>query len=205
MANFPTDPKKLRTRIRSYERKLQREKDEFGGCGDGAGKRYSLAPMYLLMGDLDGALESFRWYEKQFRDDCGEPGHYLCWTLALFRSGDRDAATRKLRQTMLANLYLIPHLLGTKVEPLDIWHGSNWAWASYVREIPREYLDLWAVAEKEWGAAQFYGAAFDALRKRYIDIHRTLKGLAPGSERTRLCKEAAALGQGALPLHSPVA
>jgi hypothetical protein len=36
---LPTDPKKIRQRIRSYERKLQQEKDRIGAYDDDAGKR----------------------------------------------------------------------------------------------------------------------------------------------------------------------
>ncbi len=58
MYTFPEDPKKLRTRIRSYERKLEKEKEEFNYCRDGSGKRYLLGPLYMLMGDIDGAIKS---------------------------------------------------------------------------------------------------------------------------------------------------
>lgn len=44
MSFFPTDPKKIRARIRSYERKLQKELDETGMIHDGYGKRYLLWP-----------------------------------------------------------------------------------------------------------------------------------------------------------------
>jgi hypothetical protein len=46
--------------------------------------------------------------------------------LALYRAGDKEAAKDKLIQTVLKNLYLLPHLLGIKQEILDIWHSSNW-------------------------------------------------------------------------------
>ena len=42
----------------------------------------------------------------------GEPLDYLCWSLALYRAGDLEAAAKKLLQTMLRNLYLLPALLG---------------------------------------------------------------------------------------------
>ena len=71
-----------------------------------------LGPLYLLMGDVVGAVKSFDWFEQTFPDDIGEPVHFLCWTLALDRSGDTAQAVQRLRQTMLSNLYLIPHLLG---------------------------------------------------------------------------------------------
>lgn len=72
---LPKDPRKIRERIRSYERELRCEKKEYGGYDNGAGKRYLLGPLYLLMGDFQGAIKSFRWFEKEFPDDGGESGH----------------------------------------------------------------------------------------------------------------------------------
>jgi hypothetical protein len=40
MTDIPGDPKKIRARIRRYERRLEEERREFGCCHDGAGKRY---------------------------------------------------------------------------------------------------------------------------------------------------------------------
>jgi hypothetical protein len=61
---------------------------------DGAGKRYLLGPLSLLLGDLDHALNRFRWFEAEFPDHCGEPSHHLCWALAPYRGGDQEAAAR---------------------------------------------------------------------------------------------------------------
>jgi len=61
MDDFPRDPKKIRTRIRRYERALRQEQERFGHIGDGYGKRYLLGPLYLLMGDTQGALQSYAW------------------------------------------------------------------------------------------------------------------------------------------------
>ena len=69
MYDIPKTPQRIRERIRRYERKLQKEKEESGMIHDGAGKRYFLGPLYLLMDDLDGAVDSFRWFEKEFPDD----------------------------------------------------------------------------------------------------------------------------------------
>jgi len=79
MADIPPDPKRIRARIRSYERKLEQERRELGSYHDGAGKRYFLGPLYLLAGDLAGAVRSFRWFEQEFPDDGGDPGQSLCW------------------------------------------------------------------------------------------------------------------------------
>ncbi|MCG8587019.1 MAG: hypothetical protein MI757_20120, partial [Pirellulales bacterium] len=100
---FPSTPTAIRTRIRSHERKLQKELYT-GYGGDGYGKRFLLGPLYMLLGDVDGALASFDWYEKAFPDDGGEPYQYLTWSLTLYRKELRDEAANKLYQTMLENL-----------------------------------------------------------------------------------------------------
>ena len=63
---FLQNPRHIKTRIRSYERSLRQEKKRFGFIHDGSGKRYLLGPLYLLMGDTEGALKSFSWFEKMF-------------------------------------------------------------------------------------------------------------------------------------------
>ncbi len=136
------DQQKIRSRLRRYERKLQKEKKEHGFYRDGAGKRYQVGPHYMLLGDNEGALGAFHWFEKEFPDDSGEPGHYLCWSLALYRSGNEVGAAKKLRQTMLSNLYLVPHLLGSPIAKLHIWHGSSDAEPSFVEHIPTPYVAL---------------------------------------------------------------
>jgi len=52
MYDFPQDPKKIRVRIRRYERALRHEQVSYGSINDGGGKRYLLGPLYLLMGRL---------------------------------------------------------------------------------------------------------------------------------------------------------
>ena len=71
------DEQKIRSRLSSYERKLQKEKKEHGFYRDGAGKRYQIGPHYMLLGDNEGALAAFQWFEKEFSDDAGEPRHGL--------------------------------------------------------------------------------------------------------------------------------
>ena len=194
---FPQDPKKIRARIRSYERALRKEQEAFGAIDDSYGKRYLLGPLYLLMGDTDGALKSFAWFQETFPNDAGDPMHRLCWTLALFKSDDLDAATQKLRQTMLSNLYLIPHVLGMKQNRLDIWHASNLAEQAHIEYMPPEVFALWdetspgVVAEY----VQFTRNTGDFVIV-YIAIYRQLKTEPRGPERSELVKEAAALEYG---------
>lgn len=190
MEQLPSDPKKLRARIRRYERALRQEFELFGFYDDSYGKRYQLGPLYMMLGDLTGALRSFDWFERAFPDDSGEPLHRLCWALALYRSGNVGAAAQKLRQTMLANLYLIPHLLGFEQDRLDIWHGTNWAEASYVQDVPLEHLRLWDPPALQWARETYQSPPFARVRARYIEILRLLQHEPPGPTRSQLVSEA---------------
>ncbi len=189
---FPTDPKRIRERIRRYERALKKEL-EAGYGGDGYGKRYLLGPLYMLIGDVDGALASFDWYEQAYPDDGGEPYQYLTWALALFRGGRKQEAFNKLYQTMLENLYLVPLLLGRDPQPLDVWHGSNFEWIGYAVAAPQELLSLWDDGALQWVLEVSEHPAVVEKVARYVAIHRELKSEARGQRRSALVHESFAL------------
>jgi hypothetical protein len=183
------DEQKIRSRLRSYERKLQQEKKKYGYYNDGTGKRYQVGPHYMLLDDNDGALSAFEWFEKEFPDDIGVPDHFLCWSLALHRAGNEIGAARKLRQTMFSNLYLLPRLLGSPIAELDIWHGSSDAEPGYAEHIHEPYLRLWTDAEREWASGLYHSPGFQSVRGRYIEIAKALDTTRPGLERSRLVEE----------------
>ncbi len=163
MTQFPADPKKLKARIRSYERSLAGEN---GHIDDSYGKRYLLGPMYMMMGDAEGALKSFQWFESKFADDIGEPAQYLCWTLSLLKNNLISEAVEKLYQTMFSNLYLIPVLLGEKVVRSDFRHFSNWEHPEYATETADELFNLWSAEDKQWAREIFYSDLFLAAREK---------------------------------------
>jgi hypothetical protein len=190
MDDFPQDPTKIRARIRRYERALRRERVAYGCIRDGAGKRYLLGPLYLLMGDTAGALQSLAWFAQTFPDDSGDPVQYLCWTLALYRVGDLKQATAKLRQTMLANLYLLPRLLGLAQDPLDMWHPSNLTDKAYSDSVPDALLRLWDPVALHWAHTVYRSAPMQRVRRRYIAIYHQLQTEPVGPTRSRLVDEA---------------
>ena len=143
-----TEQQKIRSRLRSYERKLRQEKKKFGYYSDGAGKRYQIAPHYMLLGDNEGALAAFEWFQQEFDDDVGMPDHSLCWSLALYRAGNEIGAAKRLRQTMLSNLYLVPRLLGEPIFELDMWHGSSDAEPSFAEHIHEPYAGRPGAADR---------------------------------------------------------
>ncbi len=189
---YPTDPKRIRERIRRYERALKRELQE-GYGGDGYGKRYLLGPLYMLNTDVEGALASFDWYENAYPDDGGEPYQYLTWSLALFRGDRKQESVTKLYQTMLENLYLVPFLLGRDPQRLNIWHASNQEWIEYAFEVPQELLDLWDDVALQWARGVSEHPVVVAKVARYIAIYHELKGEPRGSRRSALVTESFAL------------
>ena len=184
-----TEEQKIRSRLRAYERKLEQEKKKFGHYRDGGGRRYLVGPHYMLLDDNEGALAAFEWFGKEFPDDVGEPGHFLCWSLALHRAGNEIGAAKKLRQTMFSNLYLVPRLLGSPVAELDIWHGSSDAEPSYAEHIHEPYLQLWTELERDWADGLYRSPGFQSARERFIEIARALDTTRPGPERSRLVEE----------------
>lgn len=196
MTLFPTDPKQIRSRIRSYERALKKEYDLYGAYDDSAGKRYLVGSLYLLLNDIEGALKHYAWFEKSFGDDIGDPLDLLTWTLVLYRAGDLEAALKKMRQAMLSNLYLIPHVLRIEQPELDISHLSNLETQEDLGYIPDEIVRLWDGEVLDWLRASYHQAEIQAVRERYIAIQRQLKHEPVGETRSRLVREAFALRSG---------
>jgi len=181
--------RKLRDRIRRYERLLAKEVEERGFIDDGRGKRYLLGPMYLQAGDLEGALRSFTWYENTFPDDTGEPFQYLCWTFALYKAGNLPSAKKKLLETMFQNLYLLPHLLGVDPPSEDLEHGTNFEEPEYLEDLPQEYVELWDTEALAWARSVYLDPDTQATLRRYVDIKRQLKNEPVGPQRSRLVDE----------------
>jgi hypothetical protein len=198
MTTFPTDPKKIEAAIARHKKALQTEKRRYGGYHDGGGVRYLLGPLYMLLGDRTGALRSFTWFAKNFPDDIGDPGQYLCWTLALYQAKSLKKAADKLLQTDLMNLYLIPRLLGEEEPQLDMWEGSNLETADYLQYIPPALWQLWDQAALDWAAQVYHSEPFQRIHGRYIEIQRQLKGEPVGPQRSALVREAFALRDGGL-------
>lgn len=190
---FPKDPKKIRARITRYQRELRKEQETHGYIHDGYGKRYLLGPFYLLVDDLEGALKAFEWFEDTFPDDVGELVHYLCWALALYRAGDLDKAAHKLLQTMLSNLYLIPHLLGLEQDELNIRHFSNYETEEFLEWVPPEIWALWDAPALQWAQETYDRPEFSRIRARYVEIQEQLESEPRGPRRTALVDEAFSL------------
>ena len=193
MYDFPKTENALKKRISSYKASLLKEQRKFGHVNDGAGKRYVLFPLYLALNNAEAAQDYIAWYEKEFPDDAGEPIQKLCWAIILKRIGKETEARKMLAEAMLANLYLIPKVLGEAMAPYDIWHPSSDAQMHYVEYMPQEVLASLTEAEKQWISHEYDSPDFQRIRNRYVEIHQELKDIKSINERRQLLDESHSL------------
>ncbi len=190
------ETKKRKDKLRRYERLLAKEKAMYGAYDDSSGKRYALGPLYMLLGDVEGALKSFAWFDFEFPDDCGDMGQYVCWALALHRAGRIDEAERKLRQAMLLRPTVFARVFGQPWAALSVDEAGDAMDADEAEQISAEYMGIWSAVELAWAVDRYRGAEFMAVRDRYAEIERLLRHEPRGEKRTNLVDEMFALGRG---------
>jgi hypothetical protein len=106
----------------------------------------------------------------------------------MYRAERLPEAVTKLRETMLQNHFLLPRLLGRKLDGLDISPDSDGLEMMYLDDIPEEYLEIWNERELLW-AATLYDGEFSTVRARYIEIERDLEHEPRGERRTKPVNE----------------
>ncbi len=193
MINFPETDKKLKSRISSYKSALNKEKKEYGSINDGAGKRFLLFMLYFVLNDLKKSEKYFEWYEAEFDDELGEPVQTLCWAISLYRMGKLDKARYALADSMLANLYIIPKLLGESIKKYDIWHSDSCGDFDYFDCIYDEILDAISKDDKNWIKEEYDSFVFQRIRQRYIGIFGQLQKTEDLHLRNKLLEESFSL------------
>jgi len=188
MYHFPTDPKKIKQRIRRYERSLRKD-DSMRGLRDGYGKRFLLGPLYLMLGNVQDTLDHYEWYQGKYPDEYGYAFNFLCWAITLYRHGDVEEAERKIINTMLSNIFFIPYLLGHAIPSLDSWEDRYYNELIEIESFPHEILDYITSEEMEWVKTLYDSPRISAIREKYIEIDDQLENLPRGKKRTRLCNE----------------
>lgn len=123
--------------IKEYKEILKRNPN------DNQGVRYLIAPLFLLKGDIKGALKEFDYFKKNYPGDIGDPHFDFCWALALFRDGQTKKAVRKLYQAIFSNPYIPPLLLDEDIDEREVWFGINLAEPPYAVDYILFYGALW--------------------------------------------------------------
>jgi hypothetical protein len=78
----------------------------------------------------------FRWFEKHFPDDCGEPHFLFEWCITLFKNGKFKEAEKKTVETFMANAYLLDTFLGNPFHSFDELPDSKWHKEQLTRYSP---------------------------------------------------------------------
>lgn len=190
MTNNSNAEKKIKTKISSYKSGMTREKKLYGSISDDAGKRYILFSLYFLLNDFKKSEEYFKWYEKEFKDDSGEPAQKLCWAVTLYRMGKLNQAEYRLADLMLSNLYVIPKLLGRDIKKYEIWHFSSDGSIDYFDYFPNEVLKALSKEDKSWIEGLYDSFVFQRIRQRYIEIYGELQKVDDVKSRRKLINEA---------------
>ena len=168
--------KKFRSRATRLSRALLAE-ERSGHLSDGSGRRYRVGPLFALAGAGDEAAhEHYEWFEKHCADDIGEPFHYLWWALSLYRVGNVEEARERLLETMVRNLYLLPHLVGSPLPRQEMWHSSNWDEPDYILDVDEEFLPQLADDERLWVTQQLESSLFRRVKDEYVAAHRAPLG-----------------------------
>ena len=109
--------------------------------------------------------------------------------MTLYRLGDLKEASFRLRQAMLSNFYMLPHLLRIAPPMLQFRHGSMLDGEDYVQYTDPVVWALWDEEALAWARARYESDAFARVRRRFIEIKRQLETEPVGPTRSRLVNE----------------
>jgi hypothetical protein len=178
----PIDLKRIRTKLRSYERKF-RESPHYR---DGSGVRFLMGPYYLCLNDLDGAIAHYDWFWNTYPDSIDEPFHTLGQVITKFRQGQGENSHSLLKRLYASNPYLLPHILDIDLGNIIIPGSSNWEERPYVLNAPKELYSYLSPEEIEWLRSIWNESNFSAFVKAYNNIQLCLKGEPAGEHRRGL-------------------
>ena len=183
--NIPKRPATLIKHAEAMEKQLKSEKRRFGCYDDSAGVRYLIGSYYLIAGDLDNALRHYEWFEKTFPGDAGEPGQYLSWTYALYKSGNLKKAYNKFLHTLIMNPYVIARLHNIDFTLPFEW-SCNIMSKEWADDIPDEIYNLWKNEDIIWLRESYDNEKTREIFDEYCALEIRIEKEHVGPERSRL-------------------
>jgi hypothetical protein len=132
----PKQIEKAKAQIVAIRKAIADEKRQWGGYHDGRGLRYAPPQYYVKLNDFKGAMTYFRWFQKNFDDDSGEPYFLFEWCITLFKNGKLKEAEKKAVETFMSNTYLIDKFLGKPFHAFDELPDSEWHKEQLTRYSP---------------------------------------------------------------------
>lgn len=179
MLEYVVEPRKIKERIKLYERRLFNRNLKVG-----PNTKYMVGPYYLMLNNTEGAITHFEWFENNFPDLAPEPFQGLCWVLALIRVKQFKKALFRLKELHLTNVYLIPNLINCECRQIKITHiNLPWSTIEYLRSGPLFLLDLWRDEEKKWLRDTWLSPEFQNLVEEQLLIDKYLLNEKDPQER----------------------
>jgi len=166
---------------------LADDKKRWGGYyDDSGGLRYMVPSLYLKIRDFKGAMNYFRWFDKNFPDDCCYGEFLLEWSLTLFMLGKVEDARQKVIDMYLEDTRVFNKFFGREVTMVDETIDSyelNW---SAVQVLG------YSAEEKDWANFAIWlndlltSEPFLSLSKEFLDIQLQLQTEPDPAKRSNL-------------------
>lgn len=166
---------RVRSKIAKVKSALAADKKRWGGYfDDSGGLRYLVPGLYLKIRDFKGAMNYFRWFAKNFLDDCCYGEFFLEWTLALFKLGKVEDARQKVMEAYFSDTRVWNKFFGREITMVDGTINSyhlEWS-ATQVLYYSAEEKDLMDLAV--WLEVLLTSEIFLSLSKEYLEIQSQL-------------------------------
>ncbi|MDD2611337.1 MAG: hypothetical protein PHR38_00960 [Bacteroidales bacterium] len=178
---------RVRTKITRVKRELAADKKRWGGYyDDSAGLRYVVPNLYLKIRDFKGAMNYFRWFAKNFPDDCCYGEFLLEWSLTLFKLGKVEDAKLKVINAYFRDTRVLNKFLGRQVTMVD----------ETINSFERDWSDTQVLAysakEKDWAdftvwlETSLTSEPFLRFSKEYLEIQKQLQAEPDPTKRSKL-------------------
>lgn len=195
----PKSPAQKRALQRAQRNKaaLMAEKRRYGFFDDGAGRRYTIGVDLLTAGEYAKARNHYRWFDRTFNDDIGEPGYLLMGIIAELRTGHPKDARLRLRRAMFSNPAMLPALLGREIGAMPKG-SSNWERPEHLAYLQGMFQQI-TDEERAWIATAFDSAEVQKDYRRFLDLEFAIDREPVGEKRGALIDERSLLCWGKLP------
>jgi hypothetical protein len=194
VAMTPKQIERHQGKILKIKRALAADKKRWGGYyDDSRGLRYLPPEIYLKLEDYSGALKYFKWFDKNFPDDCGYPIFLFEWTITLFKTGNIKAAEKKALQTFISNAYLIDKFLVKEVLYLDKNESSSWELPGMIEKLKYSNTQTELQDFADWLSKFVTSEQFYKVANEFIEIKRKLKTEPVGPKRSLLVSRSSSL------------
>lgn len=185
---------RVRLKISKFKKALAADKKQWGGdYHDGSGLRYAPPGLYLKINDFKGAMNYFRWFAKNFPDDCCYGEFLLEWSFTYFKLGKFEEAWQNAKKAYFSNTRVLNKFFGKELTMVDETISSfeiTWA-ESLVLAYSAEQNDWKEYAE--WLESLLTTEPFLSLSAEYLDIQKQIKATSDFDKRSELLDKSSVL------------